>query len=101
MENGELSTSWVDSLAAFFPGLQVLAGDVDNAVLHHFFYYTIWERYSAHTERFQLSSQQTAIPIYPLRPELIESTYMLYQVDIIVDPRPQKMTFIFTQGKRC
>lgn len=80
MNTGELRTNWIDSLAAFFPGLQVAAGDINNAILHHYLYFTIWDKYSALPERFMFTTKETSIPTYPLRPELIESTYMLYQV---------------------
>lgn len=43
-------------------------------------YYTIWTKYGALPERFNWKSQETEISGYPLRPELIESTYLLYQV---------------------
>ena len=79
METGQIVVPWIDSLAAFYPGLQVLAGDVLGAIRPHFFYYTIWEKYDALPERFSLNSKYLPIEIYPLRPELIESTYMLYQ----------------------
>lgn len=80
METGDLAAVWIDSLAAFFPGLQVIAGDLDNAIKHHYLYFEIWQRYSALPERFNLIDRDTAIASYPLRPELIESTYLLYQV---------------------
>ncbi|KAJ3081811.1 ER degradation-enhancing alpha-mannosidase-like protein 1, partial [Quaeritorhiza haematococci] len=79
METGGLVATWVDSLSAFWPGLQVLAGDVENAIKLHQFYFTIWRRFHALPERFDFYQQGVNIPNYPLRPELIESTYMLYQ----------------------
>ncbi|KND02462.1 hypothetical protein, variant [Spizellomyces punctatus DAOM BR117] len=79
MFSGALAATWVDSLAAFFPGLQVLAGDIENAIKLHQVYYTIWRRYRSLPERFDFQTRAPAIAIYPLRPELIESTYMLYQ----------------------
>ncbi|KAJ1561591.1 ER degradation-enhancing alpha-mannosidase-like protein 1 [Nowakowskiella sp. JEL0078] len=79
MNTGILLTSWIDSLAAFFPGLQVLIGDIDNAIKHHWFYFTIWKKYKAIPERFDFSAKAPSINSYPLRPEFIESTYMLYQ----------------------
>jgi hypothetical protein len=33
--NGELAVQHIDSLGAFWPGLQVLAGDIENAVKAH------------------------------------------------------------------
>ncbi|KAI8911073.1 glycoside hydrolase [Gorgonomyces haynaldii] len=79
MFTGNLLVTWIDSLAAFFPGLQVLGGDVINAVRPHHLYYTIWKRYKALPERFDFRTKTPSLVYYPLRPELIESTYMLYQ----------------------
>ena len=79
MFSGKRSSNWIDSLAAFFPGLQVLAGDLENAIKHHYMYFLIWKRYGALPERYDYMRHITDIPSYPLRPELIESTYMLYQ----------------------
>ncbi len=79
MNTGKLAATWVDSLSAFFPGLQVLVGDISRAIPHHLFFDAIWSRYSAIPERFDVYYQKTAIESYPLRPEFIESTYMLYQ----------------------
>ncbi|KAI8819640.1 alpha-mannosidase [Fimicolochytrium jonesii] len=79
IHNGALAASWIDSLAAFFPGLQVLAGDIEDAAKLHQVYATIWKRFGAMPERFNMNSRQTEIGSYPLRPEFIESTYMLYR----------------------
>nr|KAJ3422735.1 ER degradation-enhancing alpha-mannosidase-like protein 1 [Polyrhizophydium stewartii] len=79
MDDGALVSTWIDSLASFFPGLQVLAGDIDSAIKHQYLYFTIWRRFGALPERFDLHSRSPNIASYPLRPELIESTYMLYQ----------------------
>ncbi len=79
MKSAHLVTPWIDSLAAFFPGLQVLYGDVQRAVRPHLLYFSIWEKYGGLPERYNFQTQQTSIESYPLRPELIETTYMLYQ----------------------
>ncbi|KAI9205353.1 glycoside hydrolase [Polychytrium aggregatum] len=79
MEKGHLLTTWIDSLSAFWPGLQVLVGDVERAKVLHQLYFTIWNKYHGMPERFDYYHRNLAIPSYPLRPELIESTYMLYQ----------------------
>ncbi|KAJ9082719.1 hypothetical protein DSO57_1001792 [Entomophthora muscae] len=78
-QTSDLMNTWVDSLSAFFPGLQVLAGDVENAIKSHLGFYHIWRKFQALPERFDLESKAPLISFYPLRPELIESTYMLYQ----------------------
>ena len=79
MNTGEVGATWIDSLGAFFPGLQVLHGDLKNAIKHHAMYFTIWKKYGALPERFNWNTGKLDISYYPLRPELFESTYMLYQ----------------------
>ncbi|XP_036260629.1 ER degradation-enhancing alpha-mannosidase-like protein 1 [Molothrus aeneus] len=79
MYTGQLMNTWIDSLQAFFPGLQVLIGDVEDAICLHAFYYAIWKRYGALPERYNWQLQAPDVPFYPLRPELVESTYLLYQ----------------------
>ncbi|XP_072308608.1 ER degradation-enhancing alpha-mannosidase-like protein 1 [Eucyclogobius newberryi] len=79
MFSGEIMNTWIDSLQAFFPGLQVLSGDVDNAICLHAFYYSIWKRFGALPERYNWQLQAPDVLFYPLRPELVESTYLLYQ----------------------
>lgn len=63
---------------ASFP--QVLIGDVEDAICLHAFYYAIWKRYGALPERYNWQLQAPDVLFYPLRPELVESTYLLYQV---------------------
>uniref|UniRef100_A0A8C6T1I3 alpha-1,2-Mannosidase n=1 Tax=Neogobius melanostomus TaxID=47308 RepID=A0A8C6T1I3_9GOBI len=79
MFSGEIMNTWIDSLQAFFPGLQVLNGDVDNAICLHAFYYAIWKRFGALPERYNWQLQAPDVLFYPLRPEMVESTYLLYQ----------------------
>lgn len=69
----------VDSLSAFWPGLQVLGGDVENAVKSHLFYWKLWEKHSAMPEAFNYINKTAEWNGYPLRPEAVESTYHLYQ----------------------
>lgn len=98
---------WIDSLSAFFPGVLVLNGDVDNATYKNMFYWKLWNYYGGIPERWNFQSAgNSQIPPeveinnqtdleramkrqridsivnlewYPLRPEFIESTYYLYQ----------------------
>jgi mannosidase alpha-like ER degradation enhancer 2 len=76
-----------NSLQAFWPGLQVLAGDVDPAIRTHTAFFSVWKRYGFTPEGFNLAtlSVQYGQKSYPLRPELIESTYWLYKATR--DPR--------------
>ncbi|GAB1518785.1 hypothetical protein RhiTH_001850 [Rhizoctonia solani] len=76
---GNLATVYIDSLSAFWPGLQVLAGDVQNAIKSHLVYWNLWRRFSGIPETFNIATRQGVTLGYPLRPEFIESTYFLYR----------------------
>ena len=60
--------------------IQVLAGDLEEAICTHALHYSIWRRYDAMPERFDWHQKAPNVRFYPLRPELVESTYLLYQV---------------------
>ncbi|KIJ70173.1 glycoside hydrolase family 47 protein [Hydnomerulius pinastri MD-312] len=76
---GDQAYSTVDSLSAFWPGLQVLGGDVQNAIKSHLTYWNIWRRHSGLPEVWDAHFMQATSFQYPLRPEFIESTWYLYR----------------------
>lgn len=79
MHSGATHTPWIDSLQAAFSGIQVLNGDIEEAICSHALYYSIWKLYGALPERFNWQRITPDVLFYPLRPELVESTYLLYQ----------------------
>ena len=79
--DGSISNLWIDALAASWPAVQVLAGDIEEAICSHALFYNIWRRFGVLPERFnwqRVTADPSAL-FYPLRPELAESTYLLYQ----------------------
>lgn len=97
---GYLANSWIDSLSAFFPGLQVLYGDVNDAIKKHLMFNKLWNTFHSIPERWAFNpvpneivknnsggadkyfyNWRSVLPLewYPLRPEFIESTYFLYR----------------------
>uniref|UniRef100_A0A8C9RU99 alpha-1,2-Mannosidase n=1 Tax=Scleropages formosus TaxID=113540 RepID=A0A8C9RU99_SCLFO len=79
MHNPTVSVrSWMDSLLAFFPGLQVLRGDLKPAIETHEMLYQVTQQHKflpeAFTTEFRVHWGQ-----HPLRPEFAESTYFLYK----------------------
>ncbi|KAK1773682.1 glycosyl hydrolase family 47-domain-containing protein [Copromyces sp. CBS 386.78] len=78
---GSLATNWVDSLGAFYAGLLVLAGEVEEAIETSLLYTAIWARYAALPERWSITHKdiEGGLGWWPLRPEFIESTYYIYQ----------------------
>ncbi|RWS29972.1 ER degradation-enhancing alpha-mannosidase-like 1, partial [Leptotrombidium deliense] len=79
MLDGSTFTLWIDSLQAAFAGVQVLNGDIEEAICTHALFYAIWKRFGALPERYNWQQRSPDLFFYPLRPELIESTYLLYQ----------------------
>ncbi|GAA6059690.1 hypothetical protein JCM10212_000077 [Sporobolomyces blumeae] len=79
MFSGQLSSVHVDSLSAFFPGVQVLLGDLEGAVKSHGVFAFLWKRFGGIPELFDTHRRQGAHLGYPLRPEFIESNMYLYQ----------------------
>ncbi|XP_028647319.1 ER degradation-enhancing alpha-mannosidase-like protein 3 isoform X1 [Erpetoichthys calabaricus] len=79
MHNPTVSVrGWMDSLLAFFPGLQVLRGDLKPAIETHEMLYQVTKKHKflpeAFTTEFRVHWGQ-----HPLRPEFAESTYFLYK----------------------
>lgn len=70
--------AYMDALQAFWPGLQVLKGDLKKAIETHQMLYEVSKKHTflpeAFTMEFEVHWGQ-----HPLRPELVESTYFLYE----------------------
>lgn len=79
MKTGETVNTWIDALQAAWSAVQVLNGDMEEAICSHALYYAIWRRYNALPERYNWQLRAPDVRFYPLRPELIESTYFLYR----------------------
>ena len=79
IRSGQRLSAYTDSLASFFPGLQVLIGDVPPAMRGYCVFDNIWRRFASLPERFDQTQQALIDPSYPLRPEFVESTYHLYR----------------------
>ncbi|MED6143743.1 Alpha-mannosidase I mns4 [Stylosanthes scabra] len=105
MDSAAIVWPLFNSLQAFWPGLQVLAGDIDPAIRTHAAFLSVWRRYGFTPEGFNLASLsvQHGQKSYPLRPELIESTYWLYKATR--DPRyldaGRDMVASLQYGTRC
>lgn len=81
MRTGKATFWQLTSLQAFWPGLQVLVGDIAAANSSHREFFYVWEKYGVLPERYLLDHQMLhpTEKYYPLRPELAESTFYLYQ----------------------
>ncbi len=52
MKDGTTVNTWIDSLQASFTGVQILIGDLEEAICQHALYYSIWKKYGVLPERF-------------------------------------------------
>ena len=78
--------------------LKVLVGDINEAICNHAIHYTIWRKYGALPERFDFRGRAPSVSFYPLRPELVESTYFLYQVSLSVGVSEKKKDITLYQA---
>ncbi|KAJ6411696.1 hypothetical protein OIU84_008302 [Salix udensis] len=81
MRTGKATYWQLTSLQAFWPGLQVLVGDIAAANTSHREFVYVWKKFGVLPERYLLDHQMLhpTEKYYPLRPELAESTFYLYQ----------------------
>ena len=80
METNNMMNTFVWALSAFWPGLQVMAGQLEAARSLHSNFASAWEAFGWLPEMFDLNlaAPHPSLVYYVLRPELMESTYMLY-----------------------
>jgi len=81
MVNGKPMYLDAQGLAAFWPAVNVLVGDVPQANVTHRAYLALWKRYGVLPERHSIATDTVhhSEKYYLLRPELAESTYYLYK----------------------
>lgn len=74
-----------ESLAAFWPGMQIGVGDMASASESMNAFYRVWRDYGFLSEQFNVGnwkpvkSRSGGGARYPLRPELIESTFYMHE----------------------
>lgn len=81
MRTGHATYWQLTSLQAFWPGLQVLVGDIAAANSSHREFFYVWKKYGVMPERYLLDHRMLhpTEKYYPLRPEFAESSFYLYQ----------------------
>ncbi|KFM28922.1 putative alpha-mannosidase I MNS5 [Auxenochlorella protothecoides] len=79
MSTALLLHTGVWSLSAYWPGFQALAGQLEEAAAQHRQWLAVWNKFGWLPEMFDVQKQtrHPTLSGYPLRPELMESTFML------------------------
>ena len=78
MNSGQRTTAKYGALDAFFPAVLALSGDLNRAKLLQESSYKMWQKNDIEPEEINYQTMEVTSPGYPLRPEIIESTYYLY-----------------------
>jgi mannosidase alpha-like ER degradation enhancer 2 len=68
------------ALEAFFPGLLAYSGHLEEAQRLHAASVQMWRVAGIEPEAYDFRAQRITDPEYPLRPEIIESTWYLYRM---------------------
>ena len=78
MKTGRATATTYGALDAFFPAILALSGDLNRASLLQESSFKMWMKYGIEPEEFNYQTMEVTSPGYPLRPEIVESTYYLY-----------------------
>jgi mannosidase alpha-like ER degradation enhancer 2 len=79
MNTGARRATTYGALDAFFPAVLALGGDLKRAKLLQDSSYRMWNHATIEPEEFDFRARKITAPGYPLRPEIVESTYYLYR----------------------
>ena len=78
MNTGKRAATTYGALDAFFPAVLALSGDLEKAKQLQASSFYMWQRAGIEPEEFNYREDKITSPGYPLRPEIVESTYYLY-----------------------
>jgi mannosidase alpha-like ER degradation enhancer 2 len=79
MNTGARRATTYGALDAFFPAVLALSGDLTRAQLLQESSFEMWKQADIEPEEYDYRARKITSPGYPLRPEIVESTYYLYQ----------------------
>ena len=89
MNTGARRATTYGALDAFFPAVLALSGDLKRAERLQQSSFTMWNVAGIEPEEYDYRARKITSPGYPLRPEIVESTYYLYHYT--KDPRYLEM----------
>src|SRR5882724_5856366 len=78
MNTGKRGATTYGALDAFFPAVLAMSWDLNRAKRLQESSFRMWQQAGIEPEEFDYRSMKITSPGYPLRPEIVESTYYLY-----------------------
>ena len=79
MNTGARKATTYGALDAFFPAVLALSGDLRRARRLQNSSFRMWNHAGIEPEEYDYRAKKITSPGYPLRPEIVESTYYLYR----------------------
>jgi len=79
MNTGARGATTYGALDAFFPAVLAMSGDLKRAERLQDSSFRMWNHAGLEPEEFDYRARKIVSPGYPLRPEIVESTYYLYR----------------------
>ena len=89
MNSGRRIATQFGALEAFLPAVLALGGDLDRARRLQESAFGMWRAAGIEPDGFDYATGRVTHPAYPLRPEIVESTYYLHR--LTHDPRYLEM----------
>jgi mannosidase alpha-like ER degradation enhancer 2 len=101
MNTGKRTDPMYGALDAFFPAVLAMSGDLPRAKRLQESSARMWAQNGIEPEEINYQTMKVGYPAYPLRPEIVESTYYLYH--FTKDPKYLQMgkTFFDDFVKHC
>jgi mannosidase alpha-like ER degradation enhancer 2 len=78
MASGKRTATTYGALDAFFPAILARSGDLNRAKRLQASSFKMWMKHDIEPEEIDYKTMAVGSPGYPLRPEMVESTYYLY-----------------------
>lgn len=78
MNTGSRTATTYGALDAFFPSVLALSGDLDRAKRLQSSSFVMWQKHGIEPEELNYKTMEVVHGGYPLRPEIVESTYYLF-----------------------
>jgi mannosidase alpha-like ER degradation enhancer 2 len=96
METGKRTAPEFGALHAFFPGVLALGGDLRRGRALEASAFRMWQLHGIEPEVLNYKTMTVTSPGYPLRPEIMESAFILRR--LTNDPRYVEMGRVFLDG---
>jgi mannosidase alpha-like ER degradation enhancer 2 len=94
MNTGLRTSTVYGALDAFFPAVLALSGDLDRAVRLQASSRKMWRQYGIEPEEINYQTWEVVSPGYPLRPEIVESTYYLHHYALVAGRRTEAASYL-------